>query len=129
MLQIYQVWSFRGEYWLCNLPELEKISVPRFTFPRGKETRVEIHTFSDACLNGYGACVYASCLFLDDSVVCNLLIGKSRVVPLRGISVPHLQLVAAILAAKLNSVVCCEINLHVDTVYLWTDAFVVLHYI
>ena len=39
--------------WLCSLPELEKISVPRCTFPRDKATGLKIYTFSDACLNGY----------------------------------------------------------------------------
>ena len=117
------------EDWLCSLPELEKISVPRWTFPRDTAIRVEIHNFSDACLNGYGACVYARSLFSDDSVVCNLLMGKSRVAPLRGISVPRLELVAAVFAAKLSFLVCREIDMHIDAVYLWTDASVALRYI
>ena len=40
---------------------------------------------------------------------------------------PTLELVAAMLGAKLGTKICNELDLHVNRVYYWTDAVVVLH--
>ena len=44
-------------------------------------------------------------------------------------SMPRLELVAAVLGAKLGMKICNELDLHVNRVYYWTDAMVVLRYI
>jgi len=55
--------------------------------------------------------------------------GKSTVKPLKPMSMPRLELVAAVLGAKLGAKICNELDLHVHRVYFWTDAVVVLRYI
>ena len=55
--------------------------------------------------------------------------GKSRVTPLKPMSMPRLELVDAVLGAKLGTKICNELDLHVNCVYYWTDAVVVLRYI
>ena len=55
--------------------------------------------------------------------------GKSRVAPLKRVTVPRLELVAAILSAKLCNVIQNEMDFSFSCVCLWTDASVVLHYI
>ena len=60
---------------------------------------------------------------------CCIVMGKSRVVPLKNISIPRLELVAAVLAVRLGNLVRKELDIIVDEVYYWTDATVVLRYI
>ena len=57
--------------------------------------------------------------------------GKSRVTPIKCISVSRLELVVAVLGAKLNAIgkICHEQDLTVNRAYYWTDALVVLRYI
>ena len=56
-----------------------------------------LHHFSDACESGYGQCSYIRLLNERVQVHCTLLIGKSRVVPLKFVSILRLELTATTL--------------------------------
>ena len=115
--------------WFASLPELEQVVLARCLVPADVVTRVELHTFSDASTVGYGACTYLRSVYQNGMVRCCIVMGKSRVAPLKKISIPRLELVAAVLAARLGNLVRKELDITVDEVYYWTDATVVLRYI
>ena len=70
------------------------------------------------------ALIYA--VYSDGSIEISFVMGKSRVTPLKPMNMPRLELVAAMLGAKLGTKICNELDLHVNRVYYWTDAVVVL---
>ena len=119
------------EVWFEQLSQLERISMRRnfVTNKGGRLVWCELHTFCDASTVGYGACSYLRCVYGDGSIEVNFVMGKSRVTPIKSVSVPRLELVAAVLGAKLNAKICNELDLIVNRVYYWTDALVVLRYI
>ena len=118
------------EDWFKVLPELSQMRLNRCILSADKErSRIELHTFTDASTVGYGACSYARVVYVDDSVNYCLLTGKSRVAPVKRVTVPRLELVAAVTGAKLSSLIVCELDLSFDSVHFWTDASVVLRYI
>ncbi|WAR06871.1 hypothetical protein MAR_016829, partial [Mya arenaria] len=57
----------------------------------GEVTTVELHHFSDASTVGYGQCSYVRLINCDNKIHCALLMEKSRVVPLRPITIPRLE--------------------------------------
>ena len=60
---------------------------------------------------------------------CSFVLGKSRVTPLKVVSIPRLELAAAVVAVKLNCLIRNELEYPIhDTIY-WTDSTVVLQYI
>ncbi|CAH8633785.1 unnamed protein product [Schistosoma guineensis] len=93
------------------------------------DAKVELHLFSDASEVGYGAVAYARVSYLKEPPYCILLYSKSRVAPIRQVTIPRLEMAAAVLSVRLSEVLrrslpnfFCEVNLH-------TDSMIVLYYI
>ena len=58
-----------------------------------------------------------------------LKLGKTRVTPQKAITIPRLELSAAVLAVKIDDMVKKELNIHLKESLLWTDSTAVLQYI
>ena len=122
--------QLEGDRWIESLVEQEQTRVPRCVVPRDpKPVPIELHNFSDASTVGYGACAYVRVVFADGVAKCCLLMGKSRVAPLKRVSIPRLELVAAVVAVKMSTMISREVDIKLSKVYFWTDASVVLQYL
>ena len=60
----------------------------------------QLHHFSDASEAAYGSVTYLRLVSHEDRVHCSFLFGKSRVAPLKTISVPRLELSAATVSVR-----------------------------
>ncbi|XP_035229906.1 uncharacterized protein LOC118201850 [Stegodyphus dumicola] len=58
-----------------------------------------------------------------------LISSKSRVAPLKSLTIPRLELCAAVLLSKLVKKILIALTLEVTQVYLWTDSMIVLAWI
>ena len=63
--------------------------------------KVELHGFSDASHRAYAAVVYMRSLYSDGQIDVRLVSSKSRVAPLKKQSIPRLELLGAVLLARL----------------------------
>ena len=103
--------------------------VTTLSFPRKYTTSLFtphtfLHVFADASLKAYGAVAYIQ----QDQGSPSLVMSKSRAAPLKQLTLPRLELKAAVLAAKLSSFVKTSLNLDC-AVQLWSDSQIVLHWI
>ena len=62
---------------------------------------VELHGFSDASQRAYAAVIYMRSRYSDGRVEVRLVASKSRVAPLKKQSIPRLELLGAVLLARL----------------------------
>ena len=125
--------SFRPlwESWRSQIVHLKDLEIPRCTKPTnfGETVSIELHHFADASQTGYGCCSYLRQMNAQGDVHCSLVMGKSRVTPLKPITVPRLELTAAVTAAKVSQLLQRELRNHQIKHYYWTDSTVVLGYI
>ena len=56
-------------------------------------------------------------------------LGKARVAPVKVMTIPKLELQAALLAARLKQDICRALTVHVNKVYLWTESTTVLQWL
>ena len=122
---------FKWEKWLASLPDLSNHSMSRCFKPPdfGTVVSTEIHHFSDASLAAYGTVSYLRLENDRGEVHCSFLMSKSRLAPLKKITVPRLELAAAAMSVRVNKILKAELSLPVDKVSFWTDSMTVLRYI
>ena len=89
----------------------------------------ELHNFADASTSGYGQCSYLRVKDEDGNVNVSLVMGKSRVAPLKITTIPRLELTAAVVSAKVGVMLQEELNYANLKQFFWTDSKVVLGYI
>ena len=88
----------------------------------------ELNVFCDASESAYGAVAYLT-VITDDHRYTNLLFSKSRVAPVDSHSIPRLELMAAVLGAKLITFLRQELPLTFQSTHLWSDSTTVLHWL
>ncbi|XP_032230538.1 uncharacterized protein LOC116614060 [Nematostella vectensis] len=117
--------------WKNELCELKKVTIPRLYKPGGfgPVVRTELHHFFDASTRGYGQCSYLRLINDREEVHCSLVIGKSRVAPLRLVTIPRLDLTAAVCSVRVSNQLKKELEHTIDDEGFWTDSRVFLGYI
>lgn len=120
----------RWESWKSSLPDLSSVDIRRCYKPAGfgEISKAEIHHFSDASENGYGEVSYLRLVNSDNKVHCSLLMSKARVAPIKEITIPRLELQAAVTSSRVSSIIRAEISLDISEIF-WTDSQVVLGYL
>ncbi|XP_055633093.1 uncharacterized protein LOC129773505 [Toxorhynchites rutilus septentrionalis] len=128
------LWSLREENgkvydWDCELPadiknqwntfymQLDRLN--EFRIERQvllpDATSIEMHIFSDASEHAYGACVYLRTANSLGEIKVALLTSRSKVSPLKQLSIPRLELCAALIAAELHQKVLDSLRLEIVT--------------
>lgn len=120
----------RWRVWLNGLPKLSQMSMGRCVRRgSGKIVSSEIHHFCDASQSAFGAVSYLRQVDSDGQINCSFLLGKSRLAPLKQVTIPRLELAAATMSIRLNKVLKKELEIPIDTISFWSDSMTVLRYI
>ncbi|XP_075163311.1 uncharacterized protein LOC142235943 [Haematobia irritans] len=108
---------------------LRDLKFPRTFWTEHDFVSLELHGFSDASMRAYGAVIYTRIIDRDGNAHVQLLTAKSRVAPLKSVSLPRLELEGALLLARVMNRVMESIQLDVADTYYWTDSTLVLQWL
>ncbi|KRX99145.1 hypothetical protein T4E_10779 [Trichinella pseudospiralis] len=116
--------------WKREAKNLWKIKIPRCLIPSPVEETdsTELHVYGDASKWAYGAVAYLKVISKDKTTV-RFIMSKSRVAPLKTITLPRLELMAALIAAKLVSFIKNSLAIPIQRVICWTDSQIALSWI
>lgn len=117
--------------WLNSLRVISRFSVNRCIKPKdfGEIIHCEVHHLADASEKAFGCVSYVRLRNNEDAIHCSFLYGKSKLTPLKVMTIPRLELAAATLAIKAKILISRECDFNIDKHIFWSDSQTVLKYI
>ncbi|XP_066600991.1 uncharacterized protein [Prorops nasuta] len=122
---IYTKWLTFAQQWemLGEVTVSRKMIISNYV-------EIQIHGFCDASNAGYGACIYIRSQDKKGNTNCCLMTAKSRVAPLKQLTIPRLELCGALLLSKLYQEANKIFNVDsIKKVIFWCDSTIVLNWI
>lgn len=110
-----------------SMPALEQIEIPRW-LGMTASGKTQLHDFCDASQVAFGAVVYARTENLDGQITVQLISAKSRVAPVKVMTIPRLELCAAQLLTQLTSTIR-KAYPAIESIWQWSDSEIALHWI
>ncbi|XP_045032624.1 uncharacterized protein LOC116926858 [Daphnia magna] len=88
-----------------------------------------LHVFTDASSKGFGAVAYFRSVYEDHSIDLSFVMSKTHVTPVKGLTIPRLELKAAAESLNIALTVCRELGMDQQDVTFHTDPQTVLRWI
>lgn len=116
-----------GEWqeFMRSLINLNDINIERCIIIQGAGV-IELHGFCDSSEKAYGAAIYARAVTSAGEVKVKLVASKSRVSPIKQVTIPRLELCSAVLLSKLMQKVQTALKMDITSVFYWSDSMIVL---
>ncbi|XP_029719406.2 uncharacterized protein LOC109431964 [Aedes albopictus] len=113
----------KWQQWLKLLPEVEQVRIPRCyrSQSQSPEEEAELHIFADASECGMAAVAFLR-FVKNGTVECRIVAAKTRVAPLKFVSIPRLELQAAVIGARLANTIADSLTVNISRKYYWTDS-------
>ena len=122
----------RWNTWLADLKVTDNISVPRCMLAdvEGDIVNMTLHGFGDASEYAYCAMIFLVCE-TTKGIYVKLLCTKTRVAPLKSLSIPRLELMSARILVTLMDTVknALSSQVKIDSVKFWLDSKTALFWI
>ena len=111
-----------------DIQSAAKVIVPRRFFAQDQVNGDQIHLY---VFVGASPKAYRAVAYLSSGDQCSFVTSKSRVAPLKTLTVPQLELMAASIGSRLAHFVSAALQPRYPhlTVHLWSDSEIVLHWL
>ena len=120
--------NYEWRRWCADLSQIKDFSFPRCIKTQPGAT-LEIVGFCDASIKAYAAVVYLR-TYNDRDISSNIVMAKSRVAPMKPLTIPRLELLGAVLLVRLVSAVMDFLSSwKFSRITYYTDSTNVLHWI
>lgn len=107
---------------------LAKIKIPRWIGINTGDS-VQLHGFCDASEKAYSAAVHVRFKKSNQEYQVSLVMAKSKVAPIKKLSIPKLELMGALLLANSIKKVVRALDMKFERIFCWCDSKIVLAWI
>ncbi|KAJ0067393.1 hypothetical protein NL108_003442 [Boleophthalmus pectinirostris] len=116
--------------WRDSLQDLQSFQIPRpyASISTTNAQKRGLHVFADASVKAIAAVAYMKVSTSDNTEV-GFVFGKTKLTPQAGLTIPRLELCAAVLAVEVAELITTEMDITFDNIEFYTDSKVVLGYI
>jgi hypothetical protein len=111
---------------LDQMKHMLSLRFPRCVAPQGKGCAYDLLVFADGSKQAFCTLAYLRYKISETEYKCTLLSGKTRVAPLKKISVPRIELLGALAAVRLAESIQNGCRLEIKRRYFFTDSSAVL---
>ena len=117
--------------WFEELDYMTSIKVPRCLQVHSNKllSSLTLHVFVDASQDAYATVIYCRYTYQDGNVHVGFVASKTRVAPLTVVSIPRLELMAAVIGLRLASTTSKVMEIPMKEVTFWSDSSNVLYWI
>ncbi|XP_063837162.1 uncharacterized protein LOC135086306 [Ostrinia nubilalis] len=120
--KILQEWCTYRE----DLKSISEVKIPRWLGTRLNDVKRELHGFCDASKVAYAAVVYIRTIDAEGNIHVSLVTAKSKVAPIKQVSIPRLELCGAVELTRLMLETSKVLNIEHTNLHAWTDSTIVL---
>lgn len=115
--------------WCLELADLEGFAIDRKLFCEANVSEISVHIFSDASPKAYGSVAYIRYVTNEGLIKVSFVISKSKVAPLKTLTLARLELMAALVGARLGKYLQNIFPCFTQQIYFWSDSQIVLHWV
>ncbi|XP_075163039.1 uncharacterized protein LOC142235663 [Haematobia irritans] len=109
---------------IANQYGVDEIRIPRWV-KYSPNCKIQVHGFCDSSELAYAAAMYLR-VEVGENIYTNLLVSKSKVAPIKKVSLPRLELCGALLLAELADSVLPQLKFENSILVPWSDSMIVL---
>ncbi|GFV87229.1 integrase catalytic domain-containing protein [Trichonephila clavipes] len=121
----------KWETWCSQVCLLNDVTLERkyFPYPLDKGKDLQLHIFCDASPRVFGVVAYFRYVTANDDIYTSFITTKSRVSPLKKLTLPRLELLGAVLASRILKYLTSKFKFPILKCFLWSDSSIALHWI
>ena len=122
-VELQKIWK----RWLQGISEIKRFEIKICYHQQGWQcSNIQLHVFCDASEAGCRAVGYLRFEFKEGSVCYSFVMAKSRLAPIKTLTMPRLQMNAAVIVVKLFNLIIHEIDLPIEKMKFWPDSMLTL---
>jgi len=111
------------------ISSLNNLIIPRKIRGDLTNNNIEVPGFSDASESAYDCCLYLRCADSTGIYYTSLICAKSKIAPIKSLSIPRLELCVALLLVRVATALLTRLQINIRCKYFWTDSTMVLSWI
>ena len=119
----------RWNQFFQEMDELNSVTFERSFTPDNVIGAPTLCVFSDASVGAFGTCAYVRWETVTNTFVTRFVAAKSRVAPLKSLTIPRLELQAAVLSVRLCRSILEESRMQFKRTIFFSDSHMVLSWI